>query len=184
MCLCWNCKQPQDSAELFRWAPRASPHRMPPLAATATQLLLTLSPPAGSEQTTGAVRAQRGKRRHVNLQEQTECCLQTLLQRRWHTDRAMAQRCVRLPPRQSHGSDKCQGSCLILVPALTLRGHVQRDRGWELSWYKPSSSPQAVSLAIRLRGPQGSHRPGGPSQLCSIQTGGEGWIWLCPSLNC
>lgn len=174
MCLCWNCKQPQDSAELFRWAPRASPYRMPPLAATATPLLLTLSPPAGSEQTTGAVWAQRGKTRHVNLQEQTECCLQTLLRRCWHADRAMAQRCVRLPLRQSHGSDEWQGSCLILVPALTLRGHVQRDRGWELSWYKPSSSPQAVSLAIRLRGPQGSHHPGGPSQLCSIQTGGEG----------
>lgn len=123
MYLFWNCKQPQDSAELFRWAPRASPYRVPPLAATATQLLLTLSPPAGSERTTGAVGAQGSKTRRVSkhLQEQTECCLQILLRRLSHADTAMRRRCLRhvvlqgagLPPEQSRErSDGQQGRFL------------------------------------------------------------------------
>lgn len=181
MYLFWNCKQPQDSAELFRWAPRASPYRVPPLAATATQLLLTLSPPAGSERTTGAVGAQGSKTRRVSkhLQEQTECCLQILLRRLSHADTAMRRRCLRhvvlqgagLPPEQSRGrSDGQQGRFLPDPGASThlYGGTCKGTKAGNSAGTSRLPPPQAVSLAIRLRAERAPRLPSPRRSLTAV----------------
>lgn len=170
MYLFWNGKQPQDSEELFWWAPPTHPASQPraPLAATATLLPSAPPPPPEPSPTSLAAPAHRRKMALFKVSPRTDCGIVSKPYSESHTDTTAG--------FKGFCSVKCWAAPdLVPLNGMDIKHSVPDGFGHQHSWGMGKRNPPCIFslFVMRLRGLQ-APLTGGPSQLCSIQTGGEG----------